>query len=211
MRCNAPFRWIETQMVSVSPDEEIDLPVPSRPRLSRRDFTQLVVLIVAVQLIILTVAGSSVLSLFLLAALEGGCYVLIYKYGGTDINAGIVLAIGLAHLIIASFIKIALLQSLDENLIVPATTEWVTLVYFTCLMLAFLVARKLPVSRARSHGDPNLRTLEWLIIMSSVLMILPLFSNPTDDTIGDSPANFLAVLSRGFPLVAMVSAVMHAL
>ena len=197
-------------MVSVSPDE-IDLPVPSRPRLSRRDFTQLVTFIVAVQLVILAVAGSSMLSLFLLAALEGGCYAVIYKYGSTDINAGIVLAIGLAHLIIASFIKIALLQSLDENLIVPTTTEFVTLVYFACLALAFLVARKLPVSRRRNHGDPNLRTLEWLIIMSSVLMILPLFSNPTDDAAGESPANFLAVLSRGFPLVAMVSSVIHAL
>jgi len=180
-------------MVSVSPDE-IDLSVPSRPRLSRRDFTQLVIFIIAVQLVILAVAGSSMLSLFLLAALEGGCYAVIYKYGSTDINAGIVLAIGLAHLIIASFIKIALLQSLDENLIVPTTTEFVTLVYFVCLALAFLVARKLPVSRRRNHGDPNLRTLEWLIIMSSVLMILPLFSNPTDDAAGESPANFLAVL-----------------
>ncbi len=198
-------------MTSVSPGEEIDLPVPSRPRLSRRDFTQLVTFMIAVQLVILAVAGSSVLSLFLLGGLEGGCYLLIYKYGGVDINAGIVLAIGLAHLIIASFIKIALLQPLDENLIVPTTTESVTLVYFACLMLAFLVARSLPVSRARTYSDPDLRTLEWLIIMSSVLMILPLFSNPTDDAAVESPANFLAVLSRGFPLVAMVSAVIHAL
>src|SRR5438445_278917 len=108
MQCNAPSRWIENGMVSVSPDE-IDLSVPSRPRLSRRDFTQLVIFIIAVQLVILAVAGSSMLSLFLLATLEGGCYAVIYKYGSTDINAGIVLAIGLAHLIIASFIKIALL------------------------------------------------------------------------------------------------------
>jgi hypothetical protein len=42
-------------------------------------------------------------------------------------------------------------------------------------------------------------------------MLLPLFSNPTEDAGVDSPANFLAVLSRGFPLVAMVSAVIHAL
>ena len=105
-----------------------------------------------------------------LAAMEGGCYALIYKFGGSDINAGIVLAIGLAQLIIASFIKIALLQSLDANLIVPTTTELVTLVYFICLVLAFLVSRRLPVVRLRAHSDPNQRTLEWLIIMSSVLM-----------------------------------------
>jgi hypothetical protein len=183
----------------------------ARSRLSRHDFTQLVVFLIALQNIVLAVAGSSALSLLLLTAMEGGSYVLIYKYGGSDINAGIVLAIGLSQLIIASFIKIALLQSLDDNLIVPETTELVTLVYFVCLVLAFLVARKLPITRAKLHADPNLRTLEWLIIMSSVLMVLPLFSNPTDDANVDSPANFLAVMSRGSPLVAMVSAVIHAL
>jgi hypothetical protein len=196
-------------MVSVSHDDELGQSAP--PRLSRRDVTQIVVFVIVAQVLILGVAGSSLLSLALLVAIEGGCYALVYKFGSTDINAGIVLAIGLAHLIIASFIKVALLQSLDDNLIVPATTELVTLVYFICLVLAFLVARKLPVPRARAQADPSLRTLEWLIIMSSVLMILPLFSNPVDDAPGESPANFLAVLSRGFPLVAMVSAVIHAL
>jgi hypothetical protein len=196
-------------MVSVSHDDELGQSAP--PRLSRRDVTQIVVFVIVAQVLILGVAGSSLLSLALLVAIEGGCYALVYKFGSTDINAGIVLAIGLAHLIIASFIKVALLQSLDDNLIVPATTELVTLVYFICLVLAFLVARKLPVPRARAQADPSLRMLEWLIIMSSVLMILPLFSNPVDDAPGESPANFLAVLSRGFPLVAMVSAVIHAL
>src|SRR5580658_9614981 len=127
-----------------------DVPPPAAGlRLSRRDLTQLVIFMIAVQNIILAVAGSSVLSLLLLTAMEAGCYALIYKYGSSDINAGIVLAIGLSHLIIAAFIKIALLQSLDANLIVPATTELVTLVYFACLMLAFLVSRKLPVARTR--------------------------------------------------------------
>jgi hypothetical protein len=186
-------------------------PPAAGPRLSRRDLTQLVIFMIAAQNIILAVAGSSVLSLLLLTAMEGGCYAVIYKYGSSDINAGIVLAIGLSHLIIASFIKIALLQSLDANLIVPATTELVTLVYFACLVLAFLVSRKLPVARTRVYADPNLRTLEWLIIMSSILMLLPLFSNPVDDANVESPANFLAVVSRGFPLVAMVCAVIHAL
>jgi hypothetical protein len=198
-------------VVSISPEDEIAPPAASGRRLSRRDFTQIVIAVITIQLVILGVAGSSLLSLLLLATMEGGCYIVIYKFGGEDINAGIVLAIGLAHLIIASFIKIALLQSLDDNLIVPATTELVTLVYFACLVLAFLAARRLPVGRGRPFADPNVRTLEWLIIMSSILMILPLFSNPTDDAAGDSPANFLAVLSRGFPLVAMVSAVIHAL
>ena len=196
-------------MVSVG-HEEIGLPEASR-RLSRRDLTQIVVFVIAAQVLILGVAGSSLLSLALLVAMEGGCYAVVYKFGNSDINAGIVLAIGLAHLIIASFIKIALLQSLDDNLIVPATTELVTLVYFVCLVLAFLVARRLPVPQARAQADPSLRTLEWLIIISSVLMILPLFSSPVDDAPGESPANFLAVLSRGFPLVAMVNAVIHAL
>src|SRR5215469_13400389 len=136
-------------MVSVSPGDDIELPAARRPRLSRRDFTQLVTFSIAVQLIVLAVAGSSPLSLLLLGVMEGGCYVLIYKYGGADINGGIVLAIGLAHLIIASFIKIALLQSLDDNLIVPATTEIITLVYFICLVMAFLVARKLPILQSR--------------------------------------------------------------
>jgi hypothetical protein len=198
-------------VVSISDPTDDATPPAARPRLSRRDFTQIVILMIAVQNIVLAVAGSSALSLLLLTAMEGGCYVVIYKYGGTDINAGIVLAIGLSHLIIAAFIKIALLQSLDANLIVPTTTELVSLVYFICLVLAFLAARRLPITRVRIHLDPNVRTLEWLIIMSSVLMVLPLFSNPTDDVTVDSPANFLAVVSRGFPLVAMVSAVIHAL
>src|ERR1700761_1648039 len=197
-------------VMSISHDEELGLPETPR-RLSRRDLTQIAVFVIVVQMLILGVAGSSLLSLGLLAAMEGCCYALVYKFGGSDINAGIVLAIGLAHLIIASFIKIALLQSLDANLIVPTTTELVTLVYFICLVLAFLVSRRLPVIRLRAYSDPNQRTLGWLIIMSSVLMSLPLFSNPTDDTPDGSPANFLAVLSRGFPLVAMVSAVIHAL
>ena len=201
-------------MVSVSPDlgvnGEIELPEAPR-RLSRRDLTQIAVFVIVAQILILGVTGSSLLSLSLLVAMESGCYALVYKFGGSDINAGIVLAIGLAQLIIASFIKISLLQSLDDNLIVPTTTELVTLVYFVCLILAFFVARRLPVMRFRAQSDPNLRTLEWLIIMSSVLMILPLFASPTDDAPGTSPANFLAVLSRGFPLVAMVSAVIHAL
>jgi len=197
-------------MVSVGHDDELALPEAPR-RLSHRDLTQIVVFVIVAQLLILGVAGSSLLSLLLLVAMEGGCYALVYKFGTSDINAGIVLAIGLAHLIIASFIKVALLQSLDDNLIVPAATELVTLVYFACLVLAFFAARKLPVPRARAQADPSLRTLELLIVISSVLMILPLFANPADDTPGGSPANFLAVLSRGFPLVAMVSAVIHAL
>jgi hypothetical protein len=197
-------------MVSIG-DPTDDIAVATRPRLSRRDFTQLVIFMIAVQDVILAVAGSSALSLLLLTVMEASCYVLIFKYGSTDINAGIVLAIGLAQLIIASIIKILLLQSLDANLIVPTTTEIVTLVYFICLLLAFVVARKLPITRIKQHADPNVRTLEWLIIMSSILMVLPLFSNPIDDATLDSPANFLAVLSRGFPLVAMVSAVIHAL
>src|SRR6185437_993455 len=101
-------------MVSVSHDEELGLPDTPR-RLSRRDFTQIVVFIIAVQILILGVAGSSILSLTLLVAMEGGCYALVYKFGNSDINAGIILAIGLVHLIIASFIKVALLQSLDDN------------------------------------------------------------------------------------------------
>jgi len=198
-------------MVSLGDPADDIVPPAARPRLSRHDFTQLVIFMIAVQDIVLAVSGSSALSLLLLTVMEAGCYILIYKYGSTDINAGIVLAIGLSHLIIASFIKIALLQSLDANLLVPATTEFVTLVYFVCLVLAFLVARKLPITRIKLHAEPTMRTLEWLIIMSSILMLLPLFSNPTDDANVDSPANFLAVVSRGFPLVAMVSAVIHAL
>ena len=163
-------------MVSISDPTDDTASAVAKPRLSRRDFTQLVVFMIAVQDIILAVAGSSALSLLLLTVMEAGCYVLIFKYGNTDINAGIVLAIGLSHLIIASFIKILLLQSLDANLIVPATTEIVTLVYFICLVLAFLVARKLPITRTKLHTDPNIRTLEWLIIMSSILMVLPLLS-----------------------------------
>ncbi len=194
---------------AAEPTEEV-VPTATR-RLSRRDFTQIVILVVAIQNIVLAVAGSSPLALTLLTVMEAGCYIIIYKFGGSDINAGIVLAIGLSHLIIASFIKIAMLQSLDDNLIVPTTTELVTLIYFTCLMLAFLLSRKLPITRGKTYPDPSLRTLEWLTVISSILMLLPLFSNPTDDANLDSPANFLAVLSRGFPLVAMVSSVIHAL
>src|SRR3984957_2496562 len=103
-------------MVSISDPTDDTAPTVAKPRLSRRDFTQLVIFMIAAQDIILAVAGSSALSLLLLTVMEASCYVLIYKYGGTDINAGIVLAIGLAQLIIASFIKILLLQSLDANL-----------------------------------------------------------------------------------------------
>ena len=179
--------------------------------LSRHDVTQLIVFIVAVQDVVLAIAGSSTLSLVLLTVIEAICYILMYKFGNSDINAGIVLAIGLSHLIIAAFIKIILLQSLDDNLIVPTLTEIISLLYFVSLMAAFVVARKLPITRLKIHPEPNLRTLEWLIIMSSLLMLLPLLHNPTDDANVETPTNFLAVTARGFPVVAMVASILRAL
>jgi hypothetical protein len=195
---------------SIHTMEDIADPVAG-PRLTRRDFSQLAIFIVAAQDVILAVAGSSPLSLLLLTVMEAICYRMLTRYVSTDINAGIIVAIGLSHLIIAAFIKIALLQSLDDNLIVPTLTELISLVYFLCLTLAFYVARRLPLTRFKIHFEPNLRTLQWLTIMSTILMMLPLLSNPTDNPDSATPANFLAVSGRGFPVVAMVSSIICAL
>ncbi len=151
------------------------------------------------------------MSLFLLIIMETTCYYLIVKYGRLDTNAGIIIAIGSTHLIVASFVKILLLQSLDENLIVPELTEFITLIYFIFATLAFFVARRLPVPRVRPSPEPNAKTLEWLMIISGVLMMLPLAS-PTDTDLNSvGPVNILGVATRGFAPVAMVSAVLCAL
>ena len=197
--------------ISAHPIAEEIAPPITGSRLTRRDTFQLFIIAVAAQNVILAFSGSSLLSLFLLTTIEAICYWMLTRYGDTDINAGIIVAVGLSHLIIASFIKIAFLQSLDANLIVPTLTETITLVYFGCLTLAFFAARRLPLTRFKVHFDPNLRTLEWLTVISAVLSLLPLFSNPIDESATTAPSNFLAVASRGFPIVAMVTSIICAL
>jgi hypothetical protein len=182
------------------------------PLLTRRDSSNLFIIVVFLQNLILLLAGSGPLSLLLLTTVETICYYLISRHGKTDINATIILTIGLAHIIIASFIKIFLLQSLDDNLIVPDLTEFITLLYFSFLALAFAVARRLPIPRFRIQPEPNLKTLELLIVLSTVLMILPMVSTGSSaevDTNGQT--NFLGVATRGFATVAMVASIVHAL
>lgn len=215
MRPNACRCWTDDggDILTISADpatEEIARPIAGL-RLTRRDIAQLALLIVVVQDVILAFAGSSLLSLFLLTVIETTCYWMITRYGNSDINAGIIVAIGLSHLIIASFIKIAFLQSLDANLIVPTLTETITLVYFICLTLAFFAARRLPLTGLKAHFDPNQRTLEWLTIISAALALLPLLGSPNAESSSVAPSNFLAVASRGFPIVAMVTSVICAL
>ena len=188
----------------------------ARRSLTKRDLTNLIAFGIFAQDVILLSCGSSLLSLFLLTVMESGCYILMARYGRKDINCAIILAIALAHLIIASFIKIALLQSLDANLIVPELTELVVLLFFLSLVAAFLVARRLPILRIQVYEEPNVETLEWLALFSTVLMILPMLragagGDGGSDMNTNGPINIVGVATRGFATVAIVASVLRAL
>ncbi len=179
--------------------------------MTRRGTTNLFLSALFIQNIILLSVGSGPLSLLLLTVMEGTCYYLISRYGKIDINATIILSVAATHLVVASFIKIALLQSLDENLIVPELTESIVLTYFAALVGAFFVTRALPLPRTREKPEPNVKTLEYLTIISAVLMMLPLASPSDADINSTGPVNILGVATRGFAPVAMVSAITCAL
>jgi hypothetical protein len=181
-----------------------------------RNATDLIAVGIFAQNVILLVCGSSLLSLFVLTVMESGCYYLMVRYGAEDINCAIIFAVSLAHLIIASFIKIALLQSLDENLIIPGLTEFIVLLFFLSMVAAFFAARRLPILRFEAYQEPNAETLEWLALFSTVLMVLPLVRGSGADTagagdVGGGLSNFVGVATRGFPTVAIVAAVLRAL
>ena len=185
---------------------------PAAPPMTRRDTANLFLFGLFLQNALLLIVGSSVLSLFLLTTMESLCYFLLTRYARQDINTGILIAIGATHLIIASFIKILLLQSLDENLIAPTLTESITLVYFLCAVLAFFVARRLPIFFLRARPELNLKTIELLTLFSAFLTLLPLLSGRSDDTDAiNGQVNFIGVATRGFPIVAMVAAIVRAL
>jgi hypothetical protein len=198
-------------VLSISPP--LDEPIAqAAPLMTRRDTNNLFLFGLFLQTAILLIVGSSPFSLFLLATMETICYILLIKYGSEDINCGIVIAVALTHLIIASFIKIFLFQSLDENLIAPFLTQSITLVYFLCITLAFFVARRLPIPRSRPRSEPSLKTLELLILFSVFLMLIPLINGNNDDAnAANGQANFVGVATRGFPVVAMVTSVIRAL
>jgi hypothetical protein len=179
--------------------------------LTSGDVTRLTIFIILTQDAILLAAGSGPLSLLLLTTMEFGCFHLMRRFGNEDINAAIILSICLTHLIIASFIKIALLQSLDDNLILPTLTEYITLVYFLLLLVAFFAARRLPLLWSRPHPELSLKALEWLIIISTALMLVSMVGQRGAETNSSDVSNFWGVATRGFPMVAMVASVTRAL
>jgi hypothetical protein len=212
------FGWRNRQVNHQVPnvlsfDATSDTPTPqTRALLTPHDTNNLFVGGLTLQCVVLLIVGSSVFSLLLLATMEVTCYFLFIKYIKTDINSGIIIAIGLTHLIIASFIKILLLQSLDENLATPFLTEFITFIFFITLTFAFFVVRWLPLPRLAPSPEPNLRTLEAMTAISTVMMLIPLVTGKADDADAvNGQVNFFGVAMRGFPIVAMVSSVVHAL
>jgi hypothetical protein len=198
-------------VLSITPPLD-ELVVQAVPLMTRRDTNNLFLFGLFLQITILLILGSSPFSLLLLTTMETICYVLLIGYGREDINCGIIIAVGLTHLIIASFIKIILFQSLDDNLVAPFLAQSITLVYFLCITLAFFVARRLPIPRSRASPEPNLKSLELIILISVFLMMIPLLSGSSDNAdAANGQTNFAGVATRGFPIVAMVTSIIRAL
>ena len=113
---------------SVDPVESETITPDLQRRFTRQDLARLVIFTIFTENVLLLTFGSSPLSLFLLTVMETGCYLIFSRYITSDINSAIILSVGLFHLIAASFVKIVLFQSLDDNLIIPGLTEFIILI-----------------------------------------------------------------------------------